>query len=323
MAPMTRRAPRPLVTGALSLVLPIVAATAALAVGFTPIQPAGDPYSWNPGKALAVTTGHLVSAWASDCPPPTRACARETSPTIRVFVQRSAANRVPAVWGRPVRVSPLDVHAERVTLSADGALVAVGWVTQRSYLHYDPTARRVFWVRVSSDRGRHWRKAVRMTLPRGRVDYPRLAVSDGTIYAVWTNADTGDIRLAKTSDEGTTWAKVTLEQTSSRSDGPREGFAGLPDVGASGGNVAVIWYANQTGATHAVFSDDGGAGLMAGTVAATTLVGSSPNDGRRYAAAAGSPIDGDGRVAVAYTTTGAVVVRVWDGTGLGSSIPVA
>jgi hypothetical protein len=323
MPGMTRRAPRPLVAGALSLLLSIVSAGAALAAGFTPIQAAGGPYSWNPGKALAVTTGHLVSAWASDCPPPHHACATETSPTMRVFVQRSGAKQVPAVWGGAVRVSPLDEHAERVSLAADGDLVAVGWVTQRSYLHYDPAARRVFWVRISTDRGRHWRRAVRMTPPRGRVDYPRLAVSDGTIFAVWTNADDGDIRLARSTDRGATWARATIEQTTSRSDGTREGYAGLPDVGASGGNIAVVWYANQTGSTRAVFASDGGADLMAGSATAMTLVGSSPNDGRRYAAVAGSPIDGDARVAVAFTTSGALLVRTWNGATLGPPIAVA
>jgi hypothetical protein len=323
MRQMTRRARRPLVAGALLLVIAMSSTGAALAVDFTSIQPAAARFSWNPGKSLAVTTRHLVSAWASDCPPPTGACATDRSPTMRVFVQRAGAKTVPADWARAVRVSPGDVQAERVSLAADGDLVVVGWVTQRSYLHYDPTDPRVFWIRISTDRGRHWQRRHRMSPLTGRVDYPRLAVSGGSIYAVWTDAETGDIRLSTTSDVGASWSRGTIGTTTSRSDGSREGYAGLPDVGASGGNVGIVWFATPNGMTHAVFSSTGGADLFAGGGTSATLTGSSPNDGRRYAAAAGSPTDGDPRVAVAFTTNGQVVVRVWDGATLGNEIAVA
>src|SRR6185369_17838385 len=59
------------------------------------------------------------------------------------------------------------------------------------------------------------------------------------------------------------------------------------------------------------------------TTPPTTLVGSSPNDGQRYAGAAGSAIAGDPRVAVAYTTSDELRVRVWDGSTLGPAITVA
>jgi len=322
MPGMTRRAPRPLVAGVLALIVTVISSGAAAAVDWTAIQTAGAPYSWNPGKALVAPTGTLVSAWASDCPPPKHACATETGPTMRVFVQRSQASAVPAAWGRPARVSPRDVHAERVSLAADGDLVAVGYVTQRSYLHYDATAPRVFWVRISTDRGWHWRRAQRMSLSGGRVDYPRIAVADGKIFAVWTNADTGGIRLAVTTDLGGSWAKGTIGTTTSRSDGTRAGYAGFPDIGASGGNVGVIWFSAPSGATVAVFSSSGGTDLFGQAAAATTLVGGSPNDGQRYAAAAGS-VSGDGRIVVAFTTNGQLLVRVWSGAQFGPEREVA
>ena len=321
--PGMRRAPRPLVAGALTLLLVIATAGPATAAGFTPIRSASDRYSWNPGKALAAATGHLLSAWASDCPPPTHACATDTSPTMRVFVQRSAAAEVPAVWGRAVRVSPRDTHAERVSLAADGDLVAVGWVTESSYLRYRATDPRVFWVRVSTDRGRHWQRAHRLSLSGGRVDYPRLGVSGGTIAAVWTNADTGEIRVATSIDRGGSWTKGTIGTTTSRSDGTREGYAGLPDIGMSGDSVGVVWFANPSGATRGLFSSGGPADLLGSGGSLMTLTGSSPNDGQRFAAAAGSPTPGDGRVAVAFTTNGQLIVRVWDGASLGPAIGVA
>jgi hypothetical protein len=320
---MTRRAARSLVVGALSIVVTIALATEALAVGFTRVQSAAEPFSWNPGKSLATATGHLLSAWATDCPPPSGACATNKKPTMRVFVQRAPGGTVPAAWGRPARVSPKDVHAERVSLAADGNLVAVGWVTQRSYLHYDPRAPRVFWIRISTDRGHTWHRAQRISVKGGRVDYPRVAVSNGSIAAVWTNADTGEIRMAITVNRGGTWTKGTVATTTSRSDGSREGYAGLADVGMSGDNVAVVWFANPSGTTRAAFSAAGGADLLTPGAPSTMLVDSSPNDGQRYPAAAGSPTDGDPRVAVAFTTNGGLVVRVWDGVTLGAELSVA
>jgi hypothetical protein len=323
MRRMTRRAARPLVAGVLSLFVCVSWSETALAVDFTRIRSAAEPFSWNPGKSLATASGHLVSAWASDCPPPTGACATDHKPTVRVFIQRAEAKTVPAKWGRPIRVSPRDAQAERVSLAADDNLVVVGWVTQTSYLHYDPTAPRVFWIRISTDRGRHWRRPQRMSLRGGRVDYPRLAVAGGSIYAVWTNAETGDVRLARTSDVGRSWTKGAIGTTTSRSDGSREGYAGLPDIGVSGDNVGVVWFANPNGMTHGVFSSTGGDDLFASAGTAVTLAGSSPNDGQRYAGAAGSPSANDPRVAVAFTTDGQVLVRVWDGVSLGGELAVA
>jgi hypothetical protein len=286
------------------------------------LQRASAPFSWNPGKSLATAGGRLLSAWASDCPPPSGACATDRSPKMGVFVQRSPAGAVPAAWGKPKRMSPGDVQAERPSIAAAGNLAVVGWVTQTSYLHYSPIARRSFWIRVSTDHGATWRVPHRVTAFQGRVDYPRLAVQGHEIFAVWTNANTGEIRFATTNDLGATWSKRTVGTTTSVSDGSREGFAGLPDVGVSGTNVALVWFADQKGAQQVALSSSGGTDLTNSTPS-TTLVGSSPNDGQRYAAAAGSAIPGDPRVAVAFTTQSKVLVRVWDGVTLGPELAVA
>jgi hypothetical protein len=323
MPSMTRRARRSLVVCTLSFVITTAVAGDALAVGFTRIQSAAERFSWNPGKSLATANGHLISAWASDCPPPSGACATDRSPTMRVFVQRAEGGTVPAAWGRPVRVSPRDAQAERVSLAADGDLVAVGWVKQTSYLHYDAAAPRVFWIRISTDRGRTWRSAHRISMSRGRVDYPRIAVSNGSIAAVWTNADTGEIRMAITSDRGGTWMKGTVGMTTSRSDGSRAGYAGLPDVGMSGANVAVVWFATPNGMTQAALSSAGAADLLAAGGSTVTLAGTSPNDGEHYPAAAGSPTGGDPRVVVAFTTSDELIVRVWDGATLAPGMSLA
>jgi len=305
-----------------------VAAAALLLVGVARpgpafgVQRAAAPFSWNPGKSLATAGGRLLSAWASDCPPPSGACATDRSPTMGVFVQRSPAAAVPAAWGRPKRMSPHDVQAERSSIAADGNLAVVGWVTQTSYLHYRPTARRSFWIRISTDHGATWRAPHRVSLLRGRVDYPRLAVQGHEIFAVWTDANNGAIRFATTTDLGATWSKRTVGTTSSTSDGVRQGFAGLPDIGVSGTNVALVWFSNPNGKQLVELSSIGGTDLSSSTPS-TTLVASSPNDGQRYAGAAGSLIPGDPRVAIAFTTPGQLLVRVWDGVTLGPEITVA
>ena len=285
------------------------------------LQRASAPFSWNPGKSLATARGKLLSAWASDCPPPSGACATDRSPTMGVFVQRSSAGAVPAAWGGPKRMSPRDVQAERPSIAADGNLAVVGWVTQTSYLHYRATSRRSFWIRVSTDRGATWRAPHRVSPRWGRVDYPRLAVQGHAIFAVWTNANGGAIRFARSNDLGATWTMRTVGTTSSRSDGSREGYAGLPDIGVSGTNVAVVWFSDQKGAQRVALSSTRGTDL--GSTPPTTLVGSSPNDGQRYAGAAGSTTPGDPRVAVAFTTPSKLLVRVWDGVTLGPQLSVA
>jgi hypothetical protein len=286
------------------------------------LQRASEAFSWNPGKSLATAGGRLLSVWASDCPPPTGACATARSPSIGVFILRSPGSAVPARWSKPKRLSPRAVHAERPSLAADGNVAVAGWVTQTSYLHYNPSARRAFWVRVSTDKGVTWRAPHRLTPLAGRVDYPRLAVQGHELFAVWTNASDGAIRLATSSDLGATWTKRTIGTTSSTSDGWREGYAGLPDIGVSGMNVAIVWFADHKGAQRVALSSAGGTDLTS-TTSPITLVGSSPNDGQRYAGAAGSAIPGDPRVAVAYTTPDEVLVRVWDGAALGPPITVA
>src|SRR4249919_1622393 len=221
---MTRWGARTLAVGAAACFMLAGAIAPAAASTFGASQRAASPSSWNPGKALAASDRFLLSAWASDCPPPKGRCATDRKPTMGVFVQRAPVGGVPAAWRRPLRVSQPSHQAQRASLGADGPIAAVGWVTQTSYLHYNPAARRVLWLRVSGNGGRTWRGAVQLSAVGGRVDYPRVAVSEGRVYAVWTNAGTGDVRLAISDDLGATWTKRTVGTTTSRSDGRAEGF---------------------------------------------------------------------------------------------------
>jgi hypothetical protein len=219
-------------------------------------------------------------------------------------------------------VSPTTAQAERATIAADGTAVIVGWVTQTSYLHYAPDRRRRFQVRVSADGGATWGSAVTLSASRGRVDYPRVAAGGGRLFAVWTDANTGTIKLAISADRGATWAVSQVGTTTSLADGAEEGYAGFPDVGVSDDDVAVVWFADDAGQTVVLTSSVGGVDLGPASVPDVLTV-TSPNDGTRYAGAGGTSTPGDPRVALAYTTDTGLAIRVFDGTRLDPERTVA
>lgn len=293
-------------------VVVVAVALPARAVTFKPEKRVAGPYTWNPGKSLAVTDTRLLSIWASDCPPPKGICATDSGPRMGVFVQRSPAGKNPASWGTPVRLSPGTVQAERPSIAAEGTTVLASWVTQRSYEHYRASGPRVLWVRVSASEGKRWRMPVRLSSTSGRVDYPRVATSNGRLFAVWTNADTGAIRLAWSDDLGAHWTNERVGSTTSQPLGAKEGYAGFPDVGASGTNVAVAWLSTDTGGQQVVTSSAGGTDLASATPTQLTAV--SPNDGQHYPAVGGRTDPADPRVVIGYSAPGEVQIRTFDGT---------
>jgi hypothetical protein len=156
---------------------------------------------------------------------------------------------------------------------------------------------------------------VRITRPGGRVDYPRVAVGDGRLFVTWTNANSGDVLLAWSDDVGATWTRVVVGATTARPMGTAEGFAGFPDVGASGTNVAVAWNASAAGEQDVVTSAVGGDDLAGATP--TQLTATSPIDAQHYPGVEGSADPTDPRIAIAYSTAGQLEVRTFDGAALG------
>lgn len=311
MPGMLRRA----VPGLLAAALVVAAASPAWAVTFGRERRVAGPYAWNPGNALAATTGQLLAIWATDCPPPKHVCATDAGPHLGVFVRRSPSTARPPAWSSPLRLSPPSVHAERPSLAAGGSTVIASWVTQRRYLHYRSSDPRVLWVRVSTSEGKRWRAPVRITRPAGRVDYPRVAVGDGRLFVTWTNADTGSVLVAWSDDEGATWTRAIAGATTAQPMGSAEGFAAFPDVGTSGTNVAVAWNASAAGEQDVVTSATSGDDLAGATP--TQLTATSPVDAQHYPGVEGSPDPADPRVAIAYSAAGHLEVRTFDGASLG------
>lgn len=312
---MTRRGVR-LIVAAVLITAVSAAMAPAIAATFGAPHPASAHYAWNPGKSLVATDTKLLSIWASDCPPPLEKCASDDGPHMGVFVQRSPAGAVPPSWSKPLRLSPPSVHAERPSIAAHGTTVIASWVTQRSYGRYRPGAPRALWVRVSRNEGKSWGQASRLSPINGRVDYPRVAIGGGRLFAVWTSSDTGAIRFAHSDDNGGHWAKATIAQTPSTPFGDGEGYAGLPDIGASGTNLAIAWIGTDTGVQRAFTSAVGGDDLAGATP--ETLSGRSRNDGQHYPAVGGATDPADPRVAIAYSTGAALELRTYDGVTLGA-----
>jgi hypothetical protein len=300
----------------LAVAVCVVALTAipASAIPFGPTQRAAPPYSWNPGRSLVATPTRLLSIYATDCPH--GRCADDNGPRMGVFVRRSPSSNQRPDWAKAKRLSPPTRQAERPSIASDGTTVIASYVTQRSYLHYRPGAPRAVWVRVSTDQGASWRSPVRLSGRAGRVDYPRVAAGGGRVFAVWTAAGSGDIRLAWSDDRGRHWTKATIGSTTSKPFGAAEGFAGLPDVAASGDDVAVAWFANDDGRQVAVTSSSGGDDLVGKP--RTVLTTKSPNRGPQYPAVGEADDPSDPRVAIAYTTPTGLDVVTFDGVSVSS-----
>ena len=238
----------------------MLAGTALAAVSFSAQTKVGPIDTWNYGNSLEGTSTKLVSVFATDCVPPSSTCstfASDTGPYQGVYAMRSNITSPPA-WSAPKRLSQATLHSERPTLASDGNTVYAGWVTQTSYDKYDPAAARVFYVRTSTDEGATWGPTVRVSPATGRVDYPILAAAEGHVYAIYTDANTGNIRLATSVNNGSTWTTKTVGKTTSDA-GDGEGFYGFPTIGASGTNVAIGWFADNNGMKVGKVSNNSGA----------------------------------------------------------------
>jgi hypothetical protein len=301
----------------------LVALVAVLAGGAPAASAAGgieavSPHNaWTTGDGLARSSTHLQTAWTSDCPPPKGRCATNNGPYMGVFWQRSRSTG----WSSPERVSPKHVQAGRTGIAAAGSDVYVAWVSQTRYIDYKPSAARALSIRVSTDEGHSWGQSVQLSPGGGRVDYPVVAASGSDAWVVWTNADSGDIRMASSANHGGTWATKTIGSTTS-GQGDAEGFHGYPAIGASGSNVAVAWIADGGGRQVALTSSTGG-GEWSGSSVPTVLTANSPADLTHYPGAHGADDSQSSRVALAYTTDQGVVTRVFDGSSLGPERTVA
>jgi hypothetical protein len=277
------------------------------------------PNAWTVGNALAETSGYLQTVWASDCPPPRGVCATDRGPFMGVFWRRDSLT-TPGPWSPPRRLSFSNKHAARPAIAASGVNVYVAWVSQASYLHYRAAAPRAVWIRASNDEGHSWRAPVLLNFAGSRADFPVIAASGDSAWVVWTNTDSGLIRMASSIDAGVHWTTTTIGTTTS-GGGSSEGYRGLPAIGASGPNVAALWFATPQGQQVALTSNVSGDDWSASSTP-TELVNTSPNGWLRYPSARGADDGQSARVVIAYLTVSRLEIGVFDGATLTAAQPV-
>ncbi len=123
-------------------------------------------------------------------------------------------------------------------MTAAGSNVYAAWVSQTKLVAYDPKAPRVLYVRTNTNHGSTtaWQSAVRVSSATGRVDYPAIAASGNSVYVTYTDANTGNVRLATSRDRGATWTYRTLGVGHVSSTGSN-GRAAYPSMAVSGTRV--------------------------------------------------------------------------------------
>jgi hypothetical protein len=288
----------------------LLSGTASADVAWGPQRVVKD-WSWSTGTSLVVT-GSGASATISQLFSTDfvgGGFATDHGPYEGVFVTSSGDRG--QTWSGPVRVSQPKRHADRGALASDGSSLYAVWVTRASYDHDSPSARRILYFRARLAAG--WGPTIRLSKQKGRVDVPSVAAAAGRVYVVWTDANTGDVRLAVTADDGKSWKRSVLGKAKATDSGG-EGHVGLPSVGAAGGNVGVAWISTGSGAIKARVSTNGGRKWHD----PVSIVGASG------AVNGGSPsIRGWGdRLALAWSTPQGVFSRIWSGSWAASR-PVA
>jgi hypothetical protein len=297
-------------TGAWFLTRPAVAA-----VAWGPQRTVAD-WAWSTGSSLAVTGSGatLVVHELSSSDFADGHFATDHGPYEGVFLSSSQDHG--QSWSAPVRVSQPSKHADRGALAADGDHLYAVWVTRASYDHYSPSGRRVLYFRANTAAGgsNGWGSTVRLSKTKGRVDQASVAADGGRVYVVWTDANSGDVRLALSPDGGKTWKRSVLGKAKA-SDPTGEGRIGLPSIAAAGANVGVSWLATPNGIVKARLSTNGGRAWHPPITLASS--GGAADEGSPSVAGVGD------RLAFAWTTPSGVWVKTWSGGSWSASVQVA
>ena len=273
-------------------------------------QNVGGNYSWSFGTHLATTssatktylhqvqmTDRVGGKWADN-----------NGPYVGVNYVRGNASG--SSWGTPFRLNSSSQHGEAAVIAASGKYVYAAWYRITKFYNYNPDAPRTLYFRRNTKHGGSdfWKARVTMTSTSGRVGYPSIAATGALVYVAYTDADTGDIRLGTSTDNGATWDDAAVGTTTSIIN---NGFEGQPSVAAAGSNVVVSWLADDASSVVAIVSIDGGANWDDPTTidASTT---ETPSSAAR-----------DSRGGVAWATDAGVSLRTWSADTWSDPVAVA
>lgn len=230
-----------------------VASSKAASFGWGPEHAAGPDSTWNYGRSMAVTasggTDVLHVTFATD-----RLAGIDDSAAGRDAIGYIRSDDGGATWSEPLRLDAATDDSSRGALAAAGDIVHAVWVTTTDRFAFGGSGRRVLVVRTNVAGA--WRDAVRLTDARGRVDYPTVAASGGSAYVAFTDASTGDIRVAMSHDRGSSWSMSTIGSTTNEDP---SGRLGVPVIAAVGDRVAVAWIATDEREIRVRISGDEGA----------------------------------------------------------------
>jgi hypothetical protein len=258
---------------------------------------------WNDGAGLARTTtstaAYLHEVSTSDLVgsrPVT-----DSGPFEPIEYSRLSSG---SLWGPSFRVNPMTQHGDRPTVAASGAYLYVAWVSITKPVHYSPTAPRILYLRINHANGAStgWSTIHRFTSTTGRVDFPVVAASGSSVFLVWTDSITGDVRLAVSHNRGATWAIHTIGTTTFVTPDGREGS---PSVAAFGSRITVSWTGDRYGAVRTRSSTDGAISWTSTVTLATS------SNGLTSVAVRGT------RSAIAWTAGRDVYVRTVTGSTWG------
>ncbi len=283
----------------------LAAALVIAGVIATPVRaaPAWGPqrdvhtWGWSGGSTLAQdASGDLIALVTSDFSQ--GGFATDHGPFMGVFARTSSDRG--ATWSDPVRVSQPKRQADRAALAVSGGALYAVWVTQTSYDSYDPSKPRTLYFRANTGGG--WGKTIALTKTKGRVDSPSIAASGKHIYVSWVDANTGQVRVARSGNGGKSFVKSVVGKTTSNAPNG-EGMAGSSSVGATDNVVGVVWIASGSGAIKARVSTNFGKKWHD----AVSIVGSlgSANGGTPSLRGV------NGKLSLAWTTPDGVFVRTW------------
>lgn len=276
-------------------------------------QNVGANYTWSFGSHLA-TTSSAAKTYLHNVAMTDRVngkWADNNGPYVGVMYVRGNASGTS--WGTPHRLNSSSQHGEAGVIAASGKYVYAAWYRITKFYNYNPDAPRTLYFRRNTRHGAadSWKARLALTSTSGRVGYPSIAASGALVYVAYTDANTGSIRLASSTDHGATWKKATVGSTTSTVN---NGFEGNPSVAASGDNVVVSWLtdADDDGPSVVVrVSTDHGANFDTLTTLDTSTTHVPASDAR------------DSRIGVTWPTDAGVSFRLWTGGTWGDVHTVA
>jgi hypothetical protein len=256
MATPVRRGRTRLLFAGLSALLMLVLSTHSTlaAVSWTSAVASSPAYAYNYGQGLAKTTStvsgttYLHSQYTY---------VNTTHPGI--YYRRGSAGATS--WGTSKRLNASGEFAENGVIAAADKYVYVAYQQINGWDDFNPADQRPLKLRVNTNHGSStaWLSTKTWDVPF-RVGHPAIAASGSWAYVAYTDAESGDIVVARnlgSNTEDVGWVATNVGTTAN--EGPNaNGRDGYPVIAATGGTVLVAWISGDGSTISAKVSTDHG-----------------------------------------------------------------